>query len=356
MNTYDRLLQIATKTLCTVVAIICCFSAFSQFGAVTTTNRFQANLNGGIGIAANALLIAEDVFVDADSDAGTSASSLADLVLPAGSQIVYAELVIESYNGDQTNSAKFAFPGSAGYVTLNTTSPEFISNSTGPGHFNLVFDVTNLIPVDGYTSTVVAGGDPSGVGTYAVADPAVNADNDGVGWTLIVVYTNPISPIRSITVADMSDFFGFSSVIDSVYTTIPNITVPVVGSVNASIFMSGVWGDPTSMFANFEDNVSLGIQGGSYTRMNDPVANANNDILNSTIGVAANFCVIQDGVAMAPGNVISRNPYQGFSASESFNGTSCFYDADVMDGAGILPNSTVPIDATVVFNVLCWKC
>lgn len=341
INYRNLLLQIS------LLGLFIGFLSFWSFGQ--TTIRFQQKLNGGLATAANSLQLNDGVYADVDNDPSTSASSSADLVLPAGSQIFKAYLYVENFDGGQMSSVKFAYPGSTGYVTLTTASPQFVANPTNIQN-QLIFDVTNIIPVNGFTSTVVAGGNPTGTGKYMVADPNANIVNYGLGWTLMVVYRNPASAYRSITIADACTTFGFSS-FGSISTIVTGVTVPVIGPVNASVFATGTYGDYSSQPLNtFPDYVRFGVQGGALTNLADPVTGATNDILNSTIGIAGYHNVIADGVAIPSGNITSRNPYQGFTGT-SFNGTSYFYDADWMNASGILPNSATPLNVEIRFGI-----
>lgn len=330
-----------------ILGLLVLFISFGSFGQ--TNIRFQQKLNGGLASAANSLQLNDGVYTDVDNDPTTSASSSADLVLPAGSQIFKAYLYIENFDGGQMTTVKFAYPGSTGYITLNTASPQYIANPTNIQN-QLIFDVTNIIPINGFTSTVVAGGNPSGTGKYMVADPNSSIVNSGLGWTLLVVYRNPASAYRSITIADACTTFGFSS-FGSISTIVSGVTVPVIGAVNASVFATGTYGDYSSQPLNtFPDYVRFGVQGGTLTNLADPVTGGTNDILNSTIGIATYHNVIADGVAIPAGNVTTRNPYQGFTGT-SYNGTSYFYDADWMNASGILPNSVTPLNVEIRFGI-----
>ncbi|MCT4561797.1 MAG: PKD domain-containing protein [Crocinitomicaceae bacterium] len=322
---------------------------FSFWSLGQTTIRFQQNLNGGLATAANSLQFDVGVYSDIDGDTSTSASSSADLVLPPGSQIYKAFLYIENFDGGQMTTVKFAYPGSTGYTTLTTASPQFLANPDNI-QSQLIFDVTNIIPINGFTSNIVNGGDPTGAGRYMVADPNSSSVNSGLGWSLVVVYRNPASAYRSLTIADACTTFGFSS-FGSISTIVSGITVPVIGPVNASVFTTGTYGDYSSAPLNtFPDYVRFGVQGGGLTNLADPVTGGTNDILNSTIGIAGYHNVIADGLPIPTGNVTTRNPYNGFTGT-SYNNTSYFYDADWMNASNILPNSATPINVEIRFGI-----
>ena len=271
---------------------------------------------------------------------GTTVSSYSDLVLPVGSTIVKAYLYVEGYAPSKITSLKFKVPGS-GYTTLTTASPGFIGNPTANGLLGIAYvqfiaDVTNLVPSAGYISTVTTGGNAGTAGRYAVADlNAYSTGNDGYGWSLFVVYSNPISKYRNITIADACNT-------STATVNITNISVPSSGPVNAVVVITGSYGDD-----GLTDFATFGKTGTTLTGLLDPVTGAANDMLNSTIGFCPQNNVSADGGPAMSGSFTGRNPYIFAEPNGAANWSSYYYDSDIINASGILPNSAVPINVTL---------
>ena len=207
--------------------------------AVTTpfTVRYQTNDTGDITFAANTLMTApasdpaavnaqngvgskvanndfQMTYVDVDSDPNTFNSSRSDLVMPAGSQVLFAGL----YWGARTNgtdlnastalrgTVKFMTPGGA-YQDL--TGSVFANSSKGNSYQGFA-DVTSLV---------------AGAGTYTVANVQAQQNSSDLyaGWSLVVAYRAPGEPARNLTVFD-----GYGSV-DSSPTSDKTVNIPVSG-------------------------------------------------------------------------------------------------------------------------------
>ena len=296
--------------------------------AQTSTIRFNAVVKGGVAMIGNSHYLQSSDFDipdpsivnDVDGDPATSISTSSDLILPANSTIVYAYLTVEtgfeSTPGDMT-SVKFQVPGGS-YITLTNASTQFLAvrsvNDPGTRKYRqMIFDVTDLAPTTGYVS--VAGG--GAAGRYFVADPIPNypvdqRSNMG-GWSLIVVYQNASSINRSVVVADDWRFFDSNG--ESVDTDIPNVRMPNSGTVEATVGLTGTYGDPA--LAGYcpacNDYLSFGIAGGALTDLADPVAGTTADVLNSTIGWASNNDVSTDGGPAISGSYTARSPSTGFT-------------------------------------------
>ena len=338
---------------------------------ITITNaqtiRYQQSIRGGFTISANSLVDAtgnaENPGVAINTAGGTSMSSYADLILPTGSTIAKAYLYVEGFTVTPITSVDFRVPGGA-YTTLTSASAGFVGNpSTNVAQF--IIDVTSLLPTNGYVSSVTAGGEATGAGRYAVADiGGFDASNFGYGWSLVVVYTNPSSRYRNVTIADNNAAFGCGLVgcsICSITFDVNGITVPSAGAYNAIAAFTGTYGDVT-----LNDQVLFGKAGTTLTNLVDPTINTATastptyDLYNSTIGICANNNVTIDaGLIGSPipmsGNMTSRNPYNTFhnpTTSSTLKGVaknkwfSYYYDADIIDASGILPNSATPINVT----------
>jgi len=318
-----------------------------------TTVRYQKVIQGGTAMIGNAHYLKSTDFGgtaienDVDSDSSTSISSSSDLILPAGSVIQYAHLSVETgfevTPGDMT-SVKFQVPGS-GYVTLTNASSEFLvaRSVQDPGtrkYRQMIFDVTSLLPLNGYVSTAVGGAS----GRYYIADPLpvrpVTERSNMGGWSLIVVYKNSSSLIRSVIVADNWQFFGGGT--STVITDLPNVQLPNGGTVQATIGLAGTYGDPAIAgygCSGCTDYVRFGISGAGLTDLTDPVSGRTDDALSSTIGWATDNDVVTDGGPAISGSYTAKNPATGFTPSNyappgSF--ASADYDSDIFSASGIL--------------------
>src|ERR1700752_55125 len=209
------------------------------------TIRYQNSVRGGFTYAANSLRGNTAAPLYVNTAGGVNTSSYSDLILPAGSTVVKAILYVEEYLSAAANrvtSVKFKVPGGA-YQTLTPSSPGFIGNPINGSYCQFIVDVTNLIPANGYISTLTAGGNASATGRYSVADPFPfdnSTSNYGSGWALYIVYTNPSARYRNITIADRC---GSLSPGSAVTMSLTNISVPSCGTVNAVVAATGVWGD-----------------------------------------------------------------------------------------------------------------
>ncbi len=318
------------------------FVLSAKIPVIAQNIRYQQNIKGGFAVAANSLMSSSSAY--ANTAGGSTMSSYSDLVLPPGSTIVKAFLYVERYAGTAPiTTAKFRPPGGS-YITYTTASAGFIANSVNSGYNQFIVDVTSAIPAsNAYVTTVTAGGNPAGIGRYAVAD-ANPSTNNGYGWTLYVVYTNPASKYRNVSIFDAALRYSGSST----FFVINNIVVPSAGPIGASLGVTGCWGDPIGgIFGNlFQDFVSFGKDGGAYTDLTDPYMNTTNDIFNSSIAKAANNNVSIDGGPAMSGSFTARSPY----LFGSDNWSSVNYDADIIDASGILPNSATPISVRITQN------
>lgn len=217
-------------------------------------------------------------YIDVDSDATTFNSTTADLTIPATTngcyQIKYAVLywagVFNTANvGNQVtlndiDKVKFRMPG-GGYnnitgTVLYNTNPVGVSGNNRPGYVSY-FDVTTMLQ-----------GLPNANGTYGVANIQSGlGSNTCGGWSLFVVYEDPLATAKNITLFD-----GFSNI----QPGDPALDIPItgfnsipVGPVRAKLAFAALEGD-------YEYNGDrLRINGSS---MLTPTRAANN-FFNSTI-------------------------------------------------------------------------
>lgn len=252
--------------------------------------RYTANDTGDITFAANTLMTAPAsdpaavnaqngvgsklnnndfvmTYVDIDSDSTTWNSSSADLVMPAGSQVLFAGL----YWGGRTNSTSptaltsqrdnvlFKASGAVAYTPLVGTTIGETSSS-----YQSFRDVTSLVQ-------------ESGAGAYTVANVrSVSEQTDRyAGWALVVAYRAPGEPARNLTVFDG---YGTVNSGDPAATiTISGFKAPTSGPVNATLG-----------FVTYEGDLGLTgdkvlFNGGKGAVQLQNAANPANNFFNSTI-------------------------------------------------------------------------
>lgn len=242
--------------------------------------RYSANANGDIVYVANTLLTAPGTgsaatkarngtsgdlnddfnmsYVDVDSDASTFNSSRADLALPAGGSILFAGLY---WGADSTSSSrnqvKFQAPGSSTYSTVTGS----VVGSTSAGDYQGFADVTTLVKA-------------AGAGTYGVANvQAQTGSNEYAGWSLVIVYADPSSPPRNLTVFD--GYVRVDSATPNVSIPISGFRAPQAGPVKASVGIVAYEGD-------------LGLTGDSVTFNGTTLTDASNPSKNFFNGTISN--------------------------------------------------------------------
>ncbi len=266
------------------------------------TIAFQTNVNGAISLIGNNLETCPTsdsacaagkagtgskvnnndfnmVFLNADpAVSGNPAffsSSGASFTLPAGGQLLYAQLswgarTVAGTNGQAatgpTNQMRFKLPGSTTYQTVTATSIFSSGVAVQSNMYHAFADVTNLVKAN-----------PGGVsGQYWGANVAAATGVDRyAGWSLSMVYSDPAQPLRNLTV-----YNGFAVVQSGdppQNVTVSGFLAPQFGAVNAQI---GV--------VAYEGDLSLS---GDQMRLNnvplsDAVVPANNffDSGNSSLG------------------------------------------------------------------------
>ncbi|MCD9855715.1 hypothetical protein LUD75_13410 [Epilithonimonas sp. JDS] len=334
----------------------------SHIGAQTL--KYQQNIRGGSTLIGTSWYYSD--VVPAFNDPGpmkipradpsvtpsTAISTSADLILPVGSTIVKAFLSVERTASAVLTSVDLKAPGASSYTTINSTNWGSLSHtaksitSSGYTYYQDVFDITSLIPTGstGYATSVSG----SSAGRYYVAKPTP-APNVMGGWSIIIVYTNPNSKYRSVTVTDNWQVFGIAGA-TSVNTDISGVRVPSSGIVKAVAGVTGTYGDRG---ANYKDYLNFGLTTGALTALLDPSpAGTTDNALNSSVAMTANNNVSADIQAaggtdyFTGGNVTTRNPIsKGHFLSNSDNSSESWeYDADIFDASGILSPSSTPVN------------
>jgi hypothetical protein len=222
--------------------LLVCLTVISirSYGQVTI--RYQNTIQGGATLIGNSWFYSPGgtrLTPDIDGDASTSLSCSADLILPAGSTIVKAYLAIEQglFNTAAFSSVKIKVPGASSYTTLSsgTSLANRVVLGDASSYFHqMIWDITSIMPASGYVS--VAGGGAGG--RYTLADPTPIPDYMG-GWSIIVVYSNPNSKFRHVTVADNWQYY-FNATVSS---NVTGVKVPSSGTVKAVVGVTGTYGD-----------------------------------------------------------------------------------------------------------------
>ncbi|MBU3823158.1 SprB repeat-containing protein, partial [Flavobacteriaceae bacterium XHP0103] len=191
------------------------------------------------------------VYVDIDSDGTTFNSSSADLDVPTDTncyQIVYAGLYWSSVvKGDTPmETIKFSTPESGGYIDITGTEVYFQNSSDDSDSNTYVYyrDVTDIL---------AALSNPEG--TYGVANISSmtsdmmnngdgrNTEGLSAGWSLFVIYEDPLLPSKYIT-----SFDGYTKIDNQAPNNLETFpisgfqTIPV-GPVRAKFAFSALEGD-----------------------------------------------------------------------------------------------------------------
>ncbi|MCF7560009.1 T9SS type B sorting domain-containing protein [Sabulilitoribacter multivorans] len=246
----------ANKLLVVLVFLLCFGSMMGQ-NLVPFSPRYDEAIKGDILLIGNSNVglhvtdpyngtdtndrIDAAVYVDVDSDATTFNSSTADLDVPNDVncyQIVYAGLYWSAVvNGsDPISEIKFKVPG-GNYVDITGTEVYFqnAANNNNSNTYVYYHDVTSMV-------TALA--DPEG--TYAVANisslvgPKPNSEGLSAGWSLFIVYEDPLLPSKYIT-----SFDGFTKITSTISETFPvsGFTTIPTGPVRANFAFSTIEGD-----------------------------------------------------------------------------------------------------------------
>jgi len=235
------------------------------------------------------------VYVDIDGDASTFNSSSADLDVPNDVncyKIVYAGLYWSSVvkGADPISNIKFKIPGGS-YLDITGTQIYFQNAATNnnSNSFAYYHDVTSLL---------TALPDPEG--TYSVANisslvgPRPNSEGLSAGWSLFVVYEDPLLPSKYIT-----SFDGFTKITSTINETFPVSgfeTIPV-GPVRAKFAFSTIEGDRSYT----GDYLRLNGTTMSATNNAGTVIRPGNNFFNSTVSII-------DPITNTPEIFTARNP------------------------------------------------
>lgn len=181
------------------------------------------------------------VYVDIDGDASTFNSSTANLDVPGDDScyvIEYAGLYWSAVvDGDEPIAdIKFKVPGGS-YIDITGTEIYYQNapNNNQSNTYAYYHDVTDMLQAL-----------PDPEGTYGVANistlvgPKPNSEGLSAGWSLFVVYENPLLPSKYIT-----SFDGFTKITSTINETFPVSgfnTIPT-GPVRAKFAFGTIEGD-----------------------------------------------------------------------------------------------------------------
>lgn len=197
----------------------------------------------------------------------TQNNSTAQLTIPAGSTVVYAELV---WGGSEVGTATpalnintnitFTTPLTTQSIALDPLTAQSDS-AFGQTFYTRSANVTALVAAAG-SGTYAAGG------VSAAIEPGTPAQTGTAGWTLAVVIQNPILPYQSITyyVSSLAIFTGV------ITTTFTGFLTPNVGTFNSRVLISGMEGNPSIV----GDYAQLGQTVGTLSNLSGPNNLTNN--------------------------------------------------------------------------------
>ncbi|MGH0423863.1 cell surface protein [Bacillus pretiosus] len=320
------------------------------------TNRFSTTTNGALAITGNTLGLSKisnqnragtigaiGAFATTNTalqvptfPAGTTLnytqnSSTAILNIPAGSTILYAELIWGGnyLSRDQNitnvlgNPVSFTTPVSTYSITpsaVTASNQTFVSGSVTFGFYTRSADVTSLVQAGGsgsYTTGSVPG----------LVDPidASNGTINSAGWTLIVAYQNGTLPARNLTIYVAGN--RVSAETGSADVSVSGFLTPSGGPVSGRLFLSSTEGDAdlTGDQALFGPNFS------SLNALSGP-NNAINNFFGSQVNNAA-------GNLDTTGTFGTRN--QSASTSTNISAGRQGWDITSIDISPYLTNSQV---------------
>ena len=221
--------------------------------------------------------------------------SRANLTLPAGSTVLYAELVWGGLFRSSVNNISAIINNSISFTTPQGTFAVAPDPATAQ-IFNIPAD---NITVGFYvrTANVTALVQAALNGSYAVQGvPALiealdnrTADTNHAGWTLAVAYENPASPLRNLTIwsggAVVSPNTGSTTI------TVSNFLTPEILPITGKIFVSAQEGDAVltgdqMLFGQTVPTLSL-LSGPNNPQNNFFASQINNE--NGTLDASGTF-------------------------------------------------------------------
>ncbi|SDE23852.1 conserved repeat domain-containing protein [Paenibacillus sp. UNCCL117] len=250
-------------------------------GAITFTgNTLGLSRGATAGVPGTIDSIGAFVTVDTSSRYGTypfgttnqylNNSSAANLVLPAGSSVLYAELIWGgTYNVESVNLSAFindavtlTTPGGTTFNVLPDTATANNVDIGGGLAYVRSANVTTIIQQSGggfYTVGRV-------VGTIVVSDSTIS----NAGWTLGVIYQNPSLPFRNMSLRAGAILIQANS--EPVTTTLTGFATPITGVIGGRALFSAQEGDANRT----GDQALFGPAANSLVALSGPNNFANN--------------------------------------------------------------------------------
>ncbi len=253
-----------------LVAVLCVFCASLRPGSAAVVSRFNTIAKGAsITHAGNTLGLSPTPAKNPEDDIGalittntalqvpgypagtttnwTQDSSTATLNLPPGATILYAELEwaytsVSSTGLVPTPAAAVTQPvtlSGPGGTAIVSPDPATLADTRDPGDARRVYSTRSAI----VTGLIAAG--PSGQYTVGAVPAIIDPADSGTaaGWSLIVVYGNPlIGTLRDVDLFVGSSVVGASA--NGPVVQLSGFKVPTAGPVSAHISISTLEGDP----------------------------------------------------------------------------------------------------------------
>ena len=318
-------------------------------GAITFTgNSLGLDSNGGaIGAGTNspgtvgsigAFTTTNTALQVANYPAGTTMnwtlnSANAELTLPPGSVVEYAELIWSgtyAYGGQDVraslnNSISFQTPSGSYTIAPDPTTAQTLGVFTGTapavctpaatlaGNFCRYVrsaDVTGQVSI-GKSGTYTVGGVPSTAGG--------DQNNNAAGWTLAVIYSNPSLPSRNMTLFVGAEAGGAAP------TSVSGFCTNLSGPVQGRLLVSAIEGDA----AISGDKMEFGPSPTQLTALSGP-----NNLMGNFFSGQING---DDGSLKTTGTFGTRN--HGLSAGVT--GSRQGYDITNIDVSGAMTNTQV---------------
>lgn len=219
----------------------------NTLGLSKLTNQNAAGLEGSIGAFVTLTGTTVPTFPAGTTLTYTQNSSSATLNLPAGSAVLYAELIwggnylsaSQNISAVLNNPINFTTPLSTVSITQSPTTAQSFTYTSGSlvlGYYMRSSNVTALVQAAG-NGTYSAGSIPG------LVDPIDNntQETNHAGWTLAVIYSNPAEEISNLNLWVGGEIVSPNT--PSVDVSVTGFTTPATGSVSARIFISAGEGD-----------------------------------------------------------------------------------------------------------------
>lgn len=193
-------------------------------------------------------------------------SSSAVLTLPAGSTVLYAELIwggSYNYGGENVSSSlntSVSFNTPVGTFSISPT-PSTSVTLTGENYYVRSADVSTIIQSGG-AGTYTVGGVP---GTQGSSENAANS----AGWTLAVIYGNASLAARNMTIFVGGELTNSST---STISSVTGFCTPQAGAISARMLVSTIEGDSSLT----GDQMQFGPTTGSLAAVSGPNNPLNN--------------------------------------------------------------------------------